>query len=879
MSLKQLPIKRKLVAFVLLTSLSVLLASYLVLLSYETRSYKHTTATNLETIAEIIAANSTAVLLYDDAKLAREILSGVRAEPDIVAAALFDVEGRLYAYFPATTPPSAFPATPGADRRTFGLHELILVRPVIEGERRVGTLYLKSNLGAMYRRLGVYGFVLLAVLAGSTALAFFLSNFLQRQISGPILALARTAKIFSEQKDYSVRATKTSDDEIGALTDAFNGMLDQIRQNHAALGESERRFREVADSAPVLIWLAALDQSRTWFNKHWLDFVGHPLEQELGDGWVKNMHPEDKDRYLGSYRAAFARREPFRLEYRLRRRDGQYRWVLAHGVPRTQGGEFVGFIGTCIDITTRKEAEAAARTSELHMRLVTDHASVCLCQIDRDHRFKFANRAYAARYGRKPEEVVGRHLSEIIGAEPYALALPWIDATFAGERQDFEIELPYTDLGRRWVHLVYVPERSLDGDVVGLVSVITDTTERRRAELELERARDEAVAASRAKDDFLAALSHELRTPLSPVLLVASDAAENPNLPAAVRADFETIRKNVELEARLIDDLLDLTRITRGKLTLDLAPVEVHAVLRDAIATVQSEISAKQLSLETKLVPDDSLVWGDPVRLQQVFWNVLKNAVKFTDTNGKITVATERVADEGLLRVEITDTGIGMTPGEIARVFEAFAQGDHASAGGSHRFGGLGLGLAISRKVVELHAGRISVTSPGRNLGCCFRIELPLAAKPQVAADEPAEPPLLRKSIPPFVEGKQSRGSILLVEDHAPTRATVELLLARRGYRVISVGSIDAARKAAEKEKLHLVISDIGLPDGSGLDLMADLKQRFGLKGIALSGYGMDDDVNRSHSSGFVVHLIKPVRVQALDEALEKAAEALSGQK
>jgi PAS domain S-box-containing protein len=873
MSLHDLPIKRKLAAFIFLTSFAVLVVSFLVLLSYETRSFKQRTLQTMHTIAGIISANSTAALIYDDAKLAREILSGMRAEPEIIEAALYDKHGKLYATYPSATPRADFPSAPAADGVKFGIGELALFRPAMQGDARVGTLYLKADLGGMYRRLRVYGVVLLGVLAGSTALAFFLSNFFQQQITQPILDLANTAKIVSEEKDYSVRATKTSSDELGFLTDAFNSMLEQIQRNHVAIGESEQRFRVIADSAPVLIWLATPDRFRTWFNKHWLRFVGRSLKEEVGSGWTDHVHPDDAERYLQTYVAAFKTRQEFRIEYRLRRHDGKFRWLLSHGVPRYHGTQFAGLIGCCVDITEHKEAEAVVRSSELQMRLVTDHASVLLAQFDRQHRFKFVNAAYAARYGRQPRELIGMHLSEIIGREAYEISRPHLESALAGNRSEFESELPYSTLGRRWVHLVLVSERDLEGKVVGAVAALTDTTERRQDEKELKRARDEALAASRAKDDFLAALSHELRTPLSPVLLLASDAAENPDLPPAVRADFETIRKNVELEARLIDDLLDLTRITRGKLMLELRPVDAHAIMHDALATVRTDLDAKHIALEMDLKTEHPKVWGDPVRLQQVFWNVLKNAVKFTPDAGRIIVNASVSEDQNTLVIRITDTGIGMTEQELQRVFEAFSQGDHAGTGGSHRFGGLGLGLAISRKVIELHAGKISVTSEGRHKGCTFTIELPLAGRRD---ERPLEPPVSMtadiiptRSTPPFMTRKVNRGAILLVEDHVPTRAALEHLLKRRSYRVVTAGTIEEARAAAAGEKIDFVISDIGLPDGNGYDLMTELRKRYELKGIALSGYGMEGDIAKSHSAGFIVHLIKPVRVQLLDEALE----------
>jgi signal transduction histidine kinase len=214
-------------------------------------------------------------------------------------------------------------------------------------------------------------------------------------------------------------------------------------------------------------------------------------------------------------------------------------------------------------------------------------------------------------------------------------------------------------------------------------------------------------------------LSHELRTPLNPVLLLAS-AAEDPALPEHVRAQFRTIRHNVELEARLIDDLLDITRIAHGKLTLNMAVVDAHALLKEALATVRSDLDHKGISLTLELEAEHSAVKGDAVRLQQVLWNVLKNAVKFTAIGGKIGIGTLANAGTGELVVSITDNGIGLTDRDIARIFEGFTQGEHAAAFGSHRFGGLGLGLTISRKLLELHGGSIQASSAGRDQGSTF---------------------------------------------------------------------------------------------------------------------------------------------------------------
>lgn len=264
------------------------------------------------------------------------------------------------------------------------------------------------------------------------------------------------------------------------------------------------------------------------------------------------------------------------------------------------------------------------------------------------------------------------------------------------------------------------------------VAVAMDRTQRER----------EILAASRAKDDFLAALSHELRTPLNPVLLVASDAAMNPDFSPEVRETFRGIEKNVMLEARLIDDLLDVTRIEHGKMALELQNVDLHQVLRDTLDTVRGEVEEQRLTLQVDLSAQSSTVSADSGRLQQVFWNVLKNAVKFTPRQGKIWVATENNPEGDEITLKVTDTGIGMDDRELDRVFDAFTQGDHAAGGRSHRFGGLGLGLAISRKLMDLHRGRIEATSEGKTRGTTFTLSLPLASPSQRVALATAISPL-----------------------------------------------------------------------------------------------------------------------------------------
>ncbi len=396
--------------------------------------------------------------------------------------------------------------------------------------------------------------------------------------------------------------------------------------------------------------------------------------------------------------------------------------------------------------------------------------------------------------------------------------------------------------------------------------------ELRAREAALAASEAQAQAASRAKDDFLAALSHELRTPLNPVLLLATEAASNAKLAPEVRADFDIIAKNVALEARLIDDLLDLTRITHGKLTLDLQPCDIHTCLRDALEMTTADAQAKKLAVDVALNARRSMVRGDDVRLKQIFWNVVKNAVKFTPSGGHITVTTS-INDAEEIVIQVTDTGIGMTPTEVKRVFAAFSQGDHALQRTPHRFGGLGLGLAISQMMAKLQLGTISAFSSGRDQGTTLVIKFPLlAAESQTSAKLPSGKP----TPSPFAEGSPGgQLRVLLVEDHPSTAQTLALLLQRRKFAVTVANCLGEARLFALKERFSLLISDIGLPDGNGYELMAELRDSQGILGIALTGYGSESDIQRSLDAGFFTQLTKPVSVQSLDGALAEAVRRL----
>ncbi len=402
------------------------------------------------------------------------------------------------------------------------------------------------------------------------------------------------------------------------------------------------------------------------------------------------------------------------------------------------------------------------------------------------------------------------------------------------------------------------------------VQLQSEIVERHRAESDLRAAVDqltaaqkETEAASRAKDDFLAALSHDLRTPLNPALMAAGELKQDERIPPDARELCEMIERNISLEARLIDDLLDLTKIAQGKLHFRPEPCDAHGLIDLAIEIVRADAQAKLISLNRELDAPQHMVMADPTRFQQVVWNLLRNAVKFTPAGGRITVRTgpgRGAIDGPSLRIEVADSGVGIMPTSLEQIFRPF---DQSGLGAVHQFGGVGLGLAIARAVIDMHGGQIRAESEGPGQGATFVVEMPaLPGPPAIAAESAA---LAARS--PVVPRR-----ILLVEDHETSALVISELLRRDGHTVKMALTSAAALSAAGAGTFDLVIADLGLPDGSGVDLMKKLRETYGLPGVALSGYGADEDLVRSRAAGFKMHLLKPISMVELRAALASQA-------
>jgi signal transduction histidine kinase len=471
-------------------------------------------------------------------------------------------------------------------------------------------------------------------------------------------------------------------------------------------------------------------------------------------------------------------------------------------------------------------------------------------------RFLHANHAFAQMAERFGDVPVGRDITETLYDE-VKIAPPGAVERVLNFGTPFQlIEHPLKDK-TGMTHFLNINLLRLQGShetIQGVLYLVEDKT--RDVTL-----RQELIGANAAKDQFLALLSHELRSPLSPVIAMVGELeAELPNS-RPVREALDVVRRNVELEARLIDDLLDVTRIAKGKLQLSFEPISVHQILQRAYEICREEIAAKNLEAEFHLRATQTHVEGDPARLQQVFWNLIKNSVKFTPEKGRITIETRNPAPDKI-EVRVIDTGIGIDPEKIDKIFNAFEQGQTEI---TRRFGGLGLGLAISKALIDAHGGNIRVESPGKDQGAIFSLELSTVVTPAgtdgEGQDQPAGPEQ------ELAVARHRR--VLLVDDHHDTCIGMKRMLERRGYEITVAHSADQAVEKVRTQDFDLLISDIGLPDRSGYELMREVRLNKDLPGIALSGFGTEQDVNQARAAGFAEHLTKPINFERLERTIQ----------
>jgi PAS domain S-box-containing protein len=773
-----------------------------------------------------------------------------------------------------------------------------------------------------------------------------------------------------------------TDENVKCSADAFRQTsqagIESRRSGHEDdRWESESLFRHIADTAPVLIWMACNGKFRFWFNKPWLDFTGRSMEENYWEGWQKAIHPDDFALCMEVYESSHEAHKSFKIEYRLRRHDGKYRWILEHGVPCfAQDGEFIGFTGSCIDITGRKHAEdqlresqenltalvqatsqvvwtftaegmgedtlafwqritgqsreelehggwvdavhpadrariqtvwnkaleqkvafetdyrilnsdnayqhfevsgvpvlnsdgsfriwigtmsditervrsqEALRCSEERLRmLVASATEFAILTLDEESRIKSWSDGAQRLFGYAEQEILGRAMSLLFTAEDRRNGVPQRELATAKEHGYAVDERWHVrkDGSLFFASGVVSPIRG--SDPLEFVKIARDLTHRK----EMEEALKEA---DRRKNEFLATLAHELRNPLAPIRSGLDLLKRASSDPIMTQRTLAIIERQTDQIVHLVDDLLDISRITRGKINLKKKAIELSSIIQQAVESSHDNIEAKGHQLTVSLPPGPVYLNADAVRIKQVLLNILDNAVKYTKRGGKISLILETAEQDAVIRV--IDSGIGIPATKLNEVFGIFHQIDEH---GEEARSGLGIGLSVVRGLVEMHGGSVCATSPGSGQGSEFVVRLPRIHPQQVPADpEPAEPPTLPQPPP-----QNPRKRVLLVDDNRDAARMLETLLSLQGHEVELAFDGESAVREAERFRPDICLCDLGLPKMDGFEVARRLSRSLpDTLLISLSGWGQDEDRRRSHAAGFSHHLVKPVKIDEL---------------
>jgi PAS domain S-box-containing protein len=734
----------KLMVVMLVTTAIALTSAGAALLYTDLRDNRAAWAEDLRTAAAILALGVTPALSFNDRGLAQRSLNALQARESIHAAALYSADGNLYVQYVREGQPAlplTLPRLPGGSSLHIDGERVLVMKPVIQGGEVLGTIYMRAEYdveGRVNAYLNVLGLVMIIGLIA----ALLASSWLHRVVSRPMESMAKVAQAIVEKRDYSFRAEKTTDDEIGVVIDAFNKMLDEVQSHARALETSEKLYRAIGESINYGVWVTDADGRAIYISDSFLRLVGLTMQQAANDGWGSVLHPDDIEETMSAWKECARTGNNWYREHRMMGVDGKYHSILAQGLPiRDADGKIQRWAGINLDISRLKNTERAL------------------------------------------------------------------------------------------------------------------------------------LEADRRKDEFLATLAHELRNPLAPirnaVRILDSDAADERQR----KWGREVIARQVERMSLLLDDLLDVSRITRGQLELKKDYVDLKSVIGIAVETARPLLDAKQHQITVTLPPDNIKLEADPLRLSQVIGNLLTNAAKYTDPQGQIALWARHENAE--LVIGIRDNGIGLTQESLPGLFTMFSQVNSAI---DRAEGGLGIGLALVKGLVALHGGRVEVRSEGLGRGSEFIVHLPhrvLAPANALAREEntgAANASVVR------------RGRILVADDNRDAAESLALVLRFSGYEVsIAFGGIEAL-EIAQRDRPRAAIIDIGMPGMSGHEVARRMRlEAWGRNAvlIALTGWGQEQDKQAAKAAGFDEHLTKPVDPddveRVLDELLSDAPDEAGG--
>lgn len=652
----------------------------------------------------------------------------------------------------------------------------------------------------------------------------------------------------------------------------YSQALERLQQTEAALRNAEARFERFVQGSQDGFWDWNVVTDQWYVSNRWKELRGIAADEILSDSvfiWRETVHPDDRDRVLDRFHHYVSQGSgQYSDEYRILRCDGTIVWVLDRGQAIWDDtGRAIRVTGSQTDITKLKRTEDALEESQLIYKTLADTMPQMFWITRPDGYHEYYNQRWYDYTGTQEGETDGEGWRNCFHPEDAETAdTVWQQCLKTGEPYTVEYRLRNAKTGEyRWHLGKALPLRDLDGDIIRWYGSCTDIhdqkmlIEQRANALERERAaRLEQEKANRIKDEFLAVVSHELRSPLNPILGWVRLLRTRKMSEIQVQQALETIERNAKLQSQLIEDLLDVSRILRGKLALIFAPVNLVTVVEAAIETVRLPAQAKNIQIQTRLNSTFTNVSGDFNRLQQVAWNLLSNAVKFTPENGTITI--ELSSHDSMIALKVTDTGKGIAPEFLPHVFEQFRQ---AYSSITRQFGGLGLGLAIVRHIVERHHGRISVDSPGENLGATFTVELPLlttSVQPRIA------------TVDRIPDDQLTGLSILVVDDEADARDLLGFLLEQQGAKITIAHSAADARSKLAVMQPNILISDLGMPGEDGFQLIRQLRaQGWNTPAIAVTAYAREEDRQAALAAGFQAHVTKPIEPTELFKAIRSA--------
>jgi PAS domain S-box-containing protein len=719
----------KLMIVMLATTAIALAAAGAALLFTDLRDNRAALADNLATEAAIISLAVQPALSFDDREGAQRTLNALQARGSIQVAALYDNAGTLFVQYvrPGDSPaPYLLPHVPPGVQIDGG--QIEFVQGIVQGSEKLGAIYMSARYDVTGRVLA-YLSVLGAVMLIGLIAALLAGAWLQRVVSQPMESMATVARQIVERRDYSFRAEKTTDDEIGVVVDAFNDMLNEVQTRSRALESSEKLYRAIGESINYGVWVCDEEGRCIYASDSFLRLVGLTMARAANDGWGSVIHPDDAADTLAAWKECARTGNVWYREHRMMGVDGKYHAILAQGVPiRDENGRIERWAGINLDISRLKNTEFAL------------------------------------------------------------------------------------------------------------------------------------LEADRRKDEFLATLAHELRNPLAPirnaVRILDSDAADERQR----KWGREVISRQVQRMSLLLDDLLDVSRITRGQLELKRDYVDLKSVVNVAVETARPLLDAKRHHLTLALPAENMKLEADPLRLSQVIGNLLTNAAKYTDPEGQITLQAKLANTE--LVISIKDDGIGLSPEVIPGLFTMFSQVNSAI---DRAEGGLGIGLSLVKGLVALHGGRVEARSEGLGQGSEFIVYLPhkvLAPAGAVGATESAGASAM---------GGTRRARVLVADDNRDAAESLALVLEFAGYEVFTAFNGESALDVGARERPHAALIDVGMPGMSGHEVARRARlEAWGKNAvlIAVTGWGQDSDKQAAKAAGFNEHLTKPVDPAAIEHVL-----------